>query len=257
MTGIGKVLVFLNLMAAAALLTWGLSAYRTSPNWVDVKTDTGTVEGEITLLKAEIKKYSDAVAGTHNSYAAKNANLAASEAARDFRSRRLGVWLGDAEKGQFFTLPVMPNDPAVLDTSDAAERGRRDIKRAILGPDNQPLKGLAALNTLFGNELRDREEILKGKVPVTPAQWMNPAALLQPARMADMGIEDLRRLHAWLSEQQKIADVAIDKQRAIQANLGNEAAYLNDERINWIARLQTVEQRNQQLKEKLKALGAQ
>ena len=61
MTGIGKLLVFLNLIAAAALLTWGLSAYANSPNWVDSKSADGTaVEGEISLLKKEIDKFAKA-----------------------------------------------------------------------------------------------------------------------------------------------------------------------------------------------------
>jgi len=257
MTGIGKILVFLNLIIAAALLTWGLSAYRNSPNWLDQKSDSGNVEGEITLLKKEIEKLSKAAAGAHEGYAAKNATLASSEAIRDYRKARLDAWMKEAEGGSFYSLPTLPNDPAVLDTSDAAERARKAANKAILGPDNKPLQGLDALQKLFQNELDDRKLIVQGKVPANQQEWMNPNALLAPGRMADLGIDDLRRLHLWLSDQQKVVDVAIDKQRAIQANLANEAAYLKDERINWIARLQTVEQRNAQLKEKLKALGAQ
>jgi predicted transcriptional regulator len=255
MTGIGKVLVFLNLMAAAALLTWGLSAFKNSPQWVDSKTADGqNVEGEISMLKKEIDRYAKAASGAQDGYTAKAAALQGSEATRDFRKTRLDTWLKDAEKGAFFALPVVANDPAVLDTSDAAERGRKDIKRAILGPDNTPLKGLDALQKLYQNELDDRGLLIRGKVPAAPAEWMNPAALLAPARMADLGIDDLRRLHGWLSDQQKVADVAIDKQRVIQANLADEASYLGDKRIDWTAQLQTLEQRNKQLKDRLQSL---
>lgn len=257
MTGIGKILVFLNLIAAAALLTWGLSAFRNSPQWVDVKGEGSSVEGEISLLKKEIDRYSKASAGASNGYAANNATVRNAEATRDFRKVRLDVWMKDAENGQFFTLPRLANDPAVLDTSDAAEAARKNPMRALLGPDNTALKGLDALQKLYQNELDDRKLLIDGKPPATAAEWMNPNGLLVPARMADLGIKDLRTLHEWVSGQMKVTDVAIDKQRVIQANLANEASYLGDSRINWIAQLQTVEQRNKQLKDRLKSLGAQ
>ncbi len=142
MTGIGKILVFLNLIAAAALLTWGLSAYRNSPDWLDQKSAEGAaIEGEISLLKKEIDRYARAAAGASEGYATKSAVLASAERLRDFRKARLDVWLKDAEAGSFFTLPVVPNDPAVLDTSDAAEaapsiqvcpRGRSSPRRTEL-----------------------------------------------------------------------------------------------------------------------------
>lgn len=256
MTAIGKVLVFLNLMAAAALLTWGLSAYSNSPQWVDGKSGDGQkTDGEITRLKGEIDRYTKAIAGANSSYVANSTVAASADTTRDFRKARLDVWLKDAEKGEFFTLPRLPNDPTVLDTSDNAEAGRKNPARAILGPDNRPLKGLDALQGLYQNELDDRKLLISGKVPATPAEWMSPAGLLAPTRMADLGIDDLRRLHDWLSGQQRITDVAIDKQRVIQFNLTDETAYLGDSRINWIAQLVTLEQRNKQLKNRLKELG--
>ena len=55
-TKIGKLLVFVNLMASVGLMAWALSLYTNRVDWLDATTAEGKTDGQITLLKKEIDR---------------------------------------------------------------------------------------------------------------------------------------------------------------------------------------------------------
>lgn len=255
-TRIGKLLVFVNLAVSAALLAWALSLYTNRVDWLDATTADGKVEGQISLLKKEIGRLEKAVAETQAGYAGKKYALAASEERLDTRARVFERRLAQARNGRFKVQ-------LTLDKGAFGEGVIYDVDREggdILGPDNKPLRGLKTLQDEFAAEVRAIEQLQNGQGLLTEAQWMEIASgattLAQVAELTPkLGIADLRRLHTTLSELIARDESAVAKQKAIEANLKDEATYLADKRVNWVAELRTLQRRERQLLGRLEAVG--
>jgi hypothetical protein len=249
MTSFGKVLAFVNLVVGLSLLAWGVSVYANRVDWVDRKTDTESVEGEITKLKKEIDKLSRSIADANAAYAVRLAALTDAEARRDYRKARLDARLNEARRGTFKQQLPDAGNPVFVDVNKEGP--------PILAPDGQPLRGVDALAKAFNDQVNQARLNCEGEQRVQPNQWNNLPALIQPDALARMGIEDLRTLHGKLSDEIAAVEVAANKQRDVLTNLRDESTFLADNRVNWTVQLQTLERRQKQLQDKLKELGGE
>ena len=254
-TTIGKLLVFVNLVASVGLMAWSLSLYTNRVDWLDTTTADGKVEGQITVLNNEIKRLTKAVAETQAGYSAKKYALAASEEKLDTRARAFATRLSQARNGRF----------KVQLTTDAGAFGTGvtyDVTKEggdVLGPDNKPLRGLKTLQDEFAAEVRAIEQLQNGQALLTEAQWMEvvsgTTALPQVAELTPkLGITDLRRLHTTLSDLINRDESAVGKQKAVEANLQDEASYLGEKRVNWLAELQVLQRRERQLNDRIRSV---
>jgi hypothetical protein len=259
MTTAGKILSFLNLIVAVGLLTWGLSAYANRADWVDQKSDAGTVKGQITLLNEEVTRLTKAINDAQTGYGAEYVALIAEEGDRDYRRNqfafRLDVARQDKDpKGGSFRRQVPQQPPGNPAFTNLSVQGP-----AVPGPDGKPLRGLRALQDEFAKEVQQAQRWITGQ-PVTQPQWNQVRQGLNQQQFdtltGQMGIADLRKLHEELSVQIKRADDAVAKQKEIRQNLKEEARFLADNQTNWVVQLQTLERRQRQLENRLQQLGA-
>src|SRR5688500_15727849 len=112
MTTFGKLLAFLNLVVGVSLLAWAVSVYANRADWVDRKSGTDSVEGEISKLKKEIDRLPKSVADADAAYGRESAGLAGAEARRFYRKRRLDARIAQARQGTFRVQKMYENDPA-------------------------------------------------------------------------------------------------------------------------------------------------
>jgi hypothetical protein len=249
MNAFGKLLAFLNLFAGVTLLAWSVSIYANQVDWLDRKSDAGTTEGQITQMKKEIDRHTRSITATQASYGAEASEVARLEAARDYRKAGYAQRLTQARTGSFTVqLPQPPLGPNSNYTDLPGLHTFTDLKRsgpAILGADNRPLRGTKFLEDEFVRQVRQAEQLRKG----------DPNAPINIANVNQLGIDNLRMLQGLLSDQVNALDVAIGKQKDVQANLGEESEYLTDKRINWQADLQVLQRRQQQLENRLTRLG--
>ena len=106
MSTLGKVLVFVNLFVGIALLSWSVSAYGHRLDWLDRKSGTESVKGEITKLKEEVDRLTKAAADAQATYGLRAGNLVRVEANRDTRSRKYQARLAQARAGQGFRVQL-------------------------------------------------------------------------------------------------------------------------------------------------------
>lgn len=251
---LGKLLTFLNVFAAVGLLTWSLSAYTNRLNWVDQKTDSGLVKGQITELKEEIDRLAKGVADAQAAYAATAEKLAIAEAVRDYRKGRYAVRLDQARKGTFRAQLPMAGSPGNAVFTNLEQEGQ-----PILDGRGQPLRGVDALAADLARETREAQRLVNGDQELTPQMLTGlDAAIAEDAAFGrlvqPLGITSLRRLHDALSARAVAFDQAVLKQKDIRANLRAEADSLASERVDWSAQLQTLERRQSQLEGRLQGL---
>ena len=256
MTGIGKLLVFVNLFISVGLMAWAVSAYSNRVDWLDRTTADGKVNGQITELKNEIARLGKAAADANAGYAVKKFALTAAEDRTVGRqvafARRMDAARNGRFKVQLTTDKGLFGEGVMYD--EAKEGGD------VLGPDNKPLRGLKTLQGEFSAESRKIQQLTDGKTSLTEDQWQQigsgQTTLAQIAElMPDLGLSDLRRLHGALSDLIARDEIAIGKQKTMQGNLADEAVYLAEKRINWVAELQTLKRREKQLTARLAELS--
>jgi len=255
MTGIGKLLVFVNVFISVGLMTWAVSAYANRVDWLDRTTPDGKVNGQITELKAEIDRLSKAVADAHGGYAIKKYALGAAEDKTVGRQIVFAKRMDAARNGRFkvqLTLDKGLFGEGVM--YDETKEGGD-----VLGPDNKPLRGLKTLQDEFAAESRTIQQLTDGKQILTEDVWQQIGSGQMPldqvaAMMPDLGISDLRRLHSVLSDLTARDEIAIGKQKDVRVNQADEALYLGEKRINWIVELQTLQRREKQLTTRLAGL---
>lgn len=259
MSALGKFLAFANIFFSVGLLSWAVSIYANRLDWTDRTSDTGTVKGEITQLKEEIDRISKSLGDLQGVYADRLNNpvtgLLSREAVRDFRAQRYRERLESARKGAYRQQLEAPGSVGQSVFTDLSKEGP-----PILGPDNQPLRGLDALRADLDRAVRESQELIQGTQPMTDADWMAFEQLTANAqafndRLAQLGITDLRKAHGLLSDRVSVADTAILKQKEILGNLRDEATLLSSLQTNWLTQLQTLERRENQLERRLQALG--
>jgi hypothetical protein len=256
MTKIGKLLVFVNIFFSVGLLTWAVSMYTNRIDWLDSTNADGKVEGQISTLKKEIDRLSRAITDANAGFIGKKYLMASAEERSDTRSRVFADRLNQARNGKF-KLQL---------TSDKGAFGEGvmyDIEREgtdILGPDNKPLRGVKTLQDEFAAEVGAIKLLQAGNAVMTEQQWMEilsgQTTVAQVQEMLPkLGINDLRRLHATTSDLIARDEAVIVRQRVAETNLKDESVYLSEKRINWVAELQTLKRREEQLLKAIEKLG--
>jgi hypothetical protein len=126
----------------------------------------------------------------------------------------------------------------------------------VLDGTGQPLRGVDTLAADLARATQEAQRLVAGDRPLDPAGL--DAALANDAAFAQyvqpLGITSLRRLHDQLSARADAADTAILKQKDIRLNLRAEADSLAAQRVEWLARLYTLERRQGQLAGRLQGL---
>lgn len=232
-TRIGKLLVFLNLLAAVALVTWAVSLTANRLDWVDRQDGERKVEGEITRLKKEIEVASKGIAETSATFGQQDRALTAAESGTDFgregRDRRRAVFaarLKAAQDGRFADQVRLPNR-VLIDVSREGNPAR--------GPSGAPLEGVEVYQKRLDDALRGSQ-----------------AAVQRIAR--------LRAQFDELSNGQPEGIAAANKrivdQRAILVNLTDEQRFLASVQVNWDEELRTLQTRRKQLERRLQSLAS-
>ena len=253
---LARLLVLVNVFLAVGLLAWALILSSNRLDWVDSKSDTGTVKGEITLLKEEIDRASRGAADLSKSYIDRGRALAAAETFQRDRKRKYLVRLDQATKGTFQVPQPLSGNPGFTDLDakgGPAEKGPL--------PDGKPLRGVAAVQADIEAELRAADRAVEGDAKLNEApEGGLDAALLNDARYADLsgrlGLRDSRRLQTLIADRIVTADVAVLKQKDILVNLRDEAKQLGAVRVNWRAQLQDLRDRQGQLGRRLALFAA-
>jgi hypothetical protein len=239
MTFLGKLLVFLNVLLATALLAWALSLYTNRVDWPAAeyrgKYDKADEfrEKKLAALPGDFAK---AIAAANLQYA--DARLAVGDAERQLAAR-LAAWqqklaLAGLDKGGKFFELVRPGAKAGTPLSDrldlATEADAAVTKVTRKDGTAAPLRGLAEL-----------EREWKGLTQATTAEKL---------RYKTLG-DDLAKI----DDEVRDANVAIGRYRVALAQWADEKATLADVRVNADAQLITLLKRNDQLRERLKSFG--
>jgi prefoldin subunit 5 len=232
MTTLGKVLVFLNAFVAVVLFGWAVSIYTNRVDWFDrTPADGAKIDGQITQLQAEVKRYADQIKVSQQAYAAAAIRCADAEARRDYRNFKF--FNEDATQGR--TLGLLPSVRAVDDKVRFREQVRYEksalidvdkIGAELQGVDAKPLRGLGFLRKRFDD--LSRESIAK-----------------------EQSLRKLRADYTALCDQIDQVQAEVTRQKIITNNLKDEQEFLADARINWEEQLRTLEIRKAQLQARL------
>jgi peptidoglycan hydrolase CwlO-like protein len=227
MMKLGKVLVFLNLFVAIALVTWATSLTANRLDWVSRTEGETKIEGEIPRLAREINALGKQVAEASGTYGQADRALAEAESGidpgREGRDRRRAVFaarLSDANNGRFYTQLQIPNKVLI----DVTRQGP-----AVIGPGGLPLEGVEKYQLRLENARKD-------------------------GQLYDTQIVKLRQQFAELSAQIEDTDTRITIQREILANLGDEDKFLKSLQVNWDEDLRTLQTRQQQLQRRIESV---
>ena len=251
MTTLGKVLAFLNIVGAVGILTWAVSAHANRVDYLDRKSGTETIKGQISQMRAEIDATTKAISESQSAYGGHMAMVTLNEARRDYRKSKFQERLAQARKGVFrVQLPAV--EPVFTDLDKEGP--------IVLGPDNQPLRGIENTQADLNVEVRSADVLIRGPQPLTEADWQKVPEIIKNAPqfatlLENRGIGDFRRLHGILSDEIARTDEATQRQQVIATNLRDEARFLSDYRVNWSAELLTLERRQKQLQGRLTELG--
>jgi hypothetical protein len=228
MMTIGKLLVFVNLFAAMALLTWTTSLSVNRLDWVDRKTETETVQGELSILRQEISKTIRALTEASVGYGIRKKELEDEEQGRAYREAKFQERLQNARSGRFNKQLNRVNDER-LD-----RRSLIDVEvpgPAILDLAGQPLRGVDSIQADLTRETSDTKRYLQ---EITRAREQFQA----------------------LSKQIAETDIKISDQRKIRDGLRIEREVLRDLDVNWEDELRLLKLRLQQLEQRLAAFLA-
>lgn len=247
-----RLLVLANVFLSVGLLAWALTLASNRLDWVDSKTDAGTVKGQITLLKEEIDRAAKGAADLSRSYVERTKALADAEAFRTGRRAGYADRLRKAREGQFLKPVTIAGSDGFVDLS--RDGGPEP------GPGGKPLRGTDAIQADIQRELRAAERALAGDAPLAlPPEAELDDVLTQDAKYQalteKLGFSDLRKLQAVLADRMADADRKVLKQKAIRTNLRDEAQQLAGVRVNWRAQLQDLLDRQRQLNGRLSGLG--
>ena len=244
-----RLLVLVNVSLSVGLLAWALTLASNRLDWVDAKTDTGTVKGQITLLKEEIDRSVKGAADLSKAYA--DRALAAAEAFRTGRQGGYAARLQKARGGTFLVPVSLPDSPAY---TDLARDGGPEK-----GPDGKTLRGTNTIQADIDAQVRAGNRAQQGDAPLPMlAEADLDAALADDPKYAalteKLGFSDFRKLQTTVAGRMADADRKVLKQKDIRLNLRDEAAVLAAGRVNWRAQLQDLLDRQGQLTRRLGSL---
>jgi hypothetical protein len=246
MTAIGKLLVFLNLVAGLGILTWSTSVYVSRPGWFNPAPDGGVDKGNSPVGFAQLKAETDALTrsagiasaawGTHLKTLQEREKLRAERRA-GFDQRRRWAYKGNpkdlADKDNpksakgFYEPVVDPNTKLYDLTVDANGLPKG---AAVLGTDGVPLPGLDGLgNSITGDT----------------------------AEIVDLDKQILAQRNEFLKVTKDVQAMEIRKIKMgeIRNNIQNELFFLSTFEVNVYETRETVFRRERQLRERLKVLG--
>jgi chromosome segregation ATPase len=225
MTSLGKLLVYLNTFVAIVLFGWAVSLYTNRVDWFDRTTDDGKVEGQLTQLQSEVKRYAEMIKSSQGSFAAETNRVKDVELNRDFRNFQFQERMAEIQRVDDkvrFRVQLRESKSALIDV--------RNVGADVNGLNGKPLRGLASLRQEF-------DKLSK--------QTLDKQA----------NILKLRADYAALCDQVDVAQAEVNRQKIIAGNLKDEQEYLADARINWEEQLRTLEVRKAQLLARISALG--
>ncbi len=226
MTSLGKLLVYLNTFLAVILFGWAVSLYSNRVDWFDRTLADGTkIDGQIPMLQAEIKRYSDQIKATQQAYAAAVDRLDKTELQRDFRNAVLAKRMREIK---------------TVDAQAKFLEQIRDGRTALIDVRNEG----ATVKGLGGTDLQGLASLSKRYSDLTTQRLAHQKA-----------IDKLRTEYDALSDEILQVQAEVLRQKLIFDNLKDEQDYLSDARINWEEQLRTLEIRKSQLLSRLEALG--
>jgi hypothetical protein len=232
-TTVSKLLVFLNVFAAVAILSWALSAYLNRIDPAEAADEKGEkLTDKVKRLNGELTAAQSVFGPTHSAVSDAEIRLADIKAKIAARDKQ-------ASTGGFYDIFDTPRPGEALPPdSTGLERLRRinwslqlPPARQIKGADGTPLKGVEVVQ----RELEDEG----GKITAFAGTIKDSVA------KAHTLSDDIRTLNS------KSARLA-----RILAALEEETAFLADQKINWFDQTVTLNKRNAQLSTRLKDLGA-
>lgn len=159
MTFLGKILTFVNLVIAMAMVSWSVTLYSTRPSWFDAKAEGGYPAGKdpvnFAQLKEDIEALGRAATSASADWGAQRTRLEGLEQLRAVRLQGYAQRLDWARNGK-------PNqkDQAGFFEPVFDSRGMLDLNvvgAPIYGPDNVPLKGVNKLGTQTAADVREVE----------------------------------------------------------------------------------------------------
>lgn len=225
MSALGKTLVYLNTFVAVILFGWAVSLYTNRVDWFDRTIEDGKVEGQLTQLQAEVKRYSEQIKSAQQAYAAVALRAAETEIDRDYRNYIFKQRLADInrvdDKVQFLTQ-LRESKSALIDVGKSGP--------VINGLNGKPLQGLGILRKKFDD-------------------------LTKEGLDREAKIVKYRTEYAQLCDEVDSVQAEVLRQKIIFNNLQDEQDYLADARINWEQQLRTLEVRQTQLQARLAAFG--
>jgi hypothetical protein len=156
MTSLGKILAFVNLIIAMAMLSWSVSIYSLRPGWFDAKPEGGYPVGReaenFALLKDEIDNLGRAAIAASTEWGAQRTRLEGLEKQRTNRQK------GYAERLEWARNGNPAKDGAAFFEPVYDSRGMLDLTvlgEPILGDDNKPLQGANKLGTNMAADVRE------------------------------------------------------------------------------------------------------
>ena len=235
MTLVGKILTFVNLIIAMAMVSWSVTLYSTRPGWFEAKPEggypTGTEAENFALLKDEIDSLGRAAIAASTEWGAQRARLEGLEQLRAARLRGYEQRLNWAREGRD---PKDPNSPGFFEPvfDSAGLLNLNTVGEAIVGPDNKPLRGVNKLGTGIAADMREVIR-LSGEITKLRDEFRNIGTqiLATETRLLKMGV---------------IRD-------AVQAEL----FHLGSFQVNVYETRETVQRRKRQLTDRLAELGKQ
>jgi hypothetical protein len=236
MVKFGKALVFVNLAIGIGLFAWALAVYTNRLDYFDRKDAVPPVEGRFTTLGNEIKTLTESIARAQTAFALKAEYARQYEYIRDDRLTKLNARLALVRQGNnpsiHFHQQVLLKDPAFPGLIYLGNPGQPDNNPGpvVKGLRSNDLQGLGYLQSEMEKKVREETATIKR-------------------------IIEARKKLEELSAKVESVQTELFKQKDIRGNLTEEKAYLADVQVNWNERLKVLEQRNQQLGARLKALG--
>lgn len=223
---LGKIFVFVNLIAAIGLTAWAVSLTSNRLDWIDkpegfnpgdenpLANDTNNIE----RLKNKVTRLNDGIKASQNGLAAKSTILINTETERDFRYASLQARITNARTGKFRTLKYLVNSGLLDLTPNNGED--------VLGVDGKPLVGLDAIQQQIKISVDNQSALIKESVR-------------------------LRKEYETVSDVITKLDEEIERQKVIKSNGEDEAKYLADRSTDWDEQVRTLERRVKQLTDRL------
>ena len=228
---LGKLFVFLNLIAAIGLVAWAVSLSSNRLDWIDKPEGFSAAEenpladdtNNLERLAAKVTRLNGGITASQNGLAAKSTAVLNSETERDNRYAALQIRINNARTGKFKTLKYLTNSGLL----DLTPNNGDDV----FGVDSKPLSGLDAIQQEIKNSVDNQRALITESVR-------------------------LRKEYEAVSDAITKLDEEIERQKIIKANGEEEAKYLADRATDWDEQVRTLDRRKKQLLDRIAELSA-